>query len=154
MPTETKTKSSLDERLAANLDLAIALRCLSNYLNARDTVAQAHGMDVSDLPTMDDKEIRRRYEKILDEWLGETPDSSETQRAFVSLALVILLDGRLTPILNAGTIVGDEKDIDHVMRLLEAVHTQLERQATADYIHRKTSEAQERIETAAREGRL
>jgi len=143
-PAAPDTEVSLSKRLARNIELAITLRCLHNYTEARRT-AEIGGADVSTLPAIDYKETETRYEAIIDEWLGEQPSSPEAGRAFIDLALVIMMDGRLTPLLDCGTIAGDEKDWHHAVRALEAVRDWLGRRETEDYVERVNTEMRDRI---------
>jgi hypothetical protein len=112
--------------VAAGINHAIAYRLLFNFLQAR-MQAKEQGANVAGLPDMDWPTVIEHYQKLLDEWLPEKPDTIRSARAFVDLATVILIDRQLTEHFSIGTIGGDEKDHDIAVRALMAVGTWLDK---------------------------
>ena len=112
--------------VAAGINHAIAYRLLFNFLQARDQ-AKEQGADVAGLPDMDWPTVSEHYQKLVDEWLPEGPDTIRSARAYIDLATVILLDKTASELFSVGTIGGDEKDHDIAVRALMAVGAWLDK---------------------------
>jgi hypothetical protein len=67
-----------------------------------------------DLPSPGD--ITDRYERLLEQWLPEKPETAASVRAFVDVAAAILIDQTVCEVLNEGTILGPERDREHATR--------------------------------------
>ena len=114
------------DRVGAGINHAIAYRLLFNFLQA-SMHAKEQGADVAGLPDMDWPTVSEHYQKLVDEWLPEGPDTITSARAYIDLATVILIDRQLTEHFSIGTIGGDEKDHDVAVRALMAVGAWLDK---------------------------
>jgi hypothetical protein len=122
----------LKDATAAGIAHAVAWRLFYNYLHARER-AETSGADVSRLPSMPWSEVDSRYRALVDEWLGETPDTARAVRAFVDFATATLIDRQISELFDVGSIVGDEQDREHAIRALMAIGNWLNQKEVAEY---------------------
>ena len=109
------------DRIAAGLNSALAFRFLYNLVVVRMR-AEGAGADLSAMPDLPSPaDITDRYERLLEQWLPEKPETAASIRAFVDVAAAILIDQTVCEMLNEGTILGPERDREHAIRALLAI---------------------------------
>jgi hypothetical protein len=105
--------------LAAAVSEALALRLLSRYRDARDTV-EHYGGDVSALPAAPSfAEIDKRYMELMhDDVLGVPPDTASAELRYLDLIEAIIAD-QLLP--NEGPVMSEEEDLNCALQMLKWV---------------------------------
>src|ERR1700686_854460 len=106
---------------AAGLYQAIALRFYFRYVDVRHQ-AKFRGQDLEGAePLLTQAEASERYQRAVDEWLGEDPDTSDAVLALVEFAAVIAADKFAGEAMRDSGPVSDEKDALHQTIALNAV---------------------------------
>lgn len=129
--------TKLQDRIAAGINHAIAYRCLYTFQAARER-AENDGADLSALPDMPSmRDIGDRYERLIEEWIPETPDTAAAVRAFVDFATLTLVDHNIGAVFDVGTIMGEERDREHAIRALLAITGWLVGHENAEFVAKR-----------------
>jgi hypothetical protein len=104
--------------LAAAVSEALALRLLSRYRDARDTV-EHYGGDVSALPAAPPfAEIDKRYMELMHDVLGVPPDTASAELRYLDLIEAIIAD-QLLP--HEGPVMSEGEDLSCALQMLKWV---------------------------------
>ena len=122
---------------AAGLYRATALRFHARYVDAQHH-AQFSGGDLEGAePLMSQREASERYQKAVDEWLSELPNTVAAILALVEFAGVIAADKLSGEALRESGPVSDEQDAYHQVIALAAVGGWLNDHVTAEWLERR-----------------
>jgi hypothetical protein len=135
-------KAANPDHLAARASEALALRLLSRYHDARDSV-EFYGGDVSTLPaTPSHAEIDERYWELLrDEVLDVRPDTASSELRYIDLIEAIIAD-RLLP--HDAPVVSDEQDLGCALQMLRSVHSRANDRDIAEGLAQQRAKAGKR----------
>jgi len=116
---EATVKVLHPDPLAAAVSEALALRLLSRYRDARDTV-EHYGGDVSAVPAVPSfAEIDKRYMELMhDDVLGIPPDTTSAELRYLDLIEAIIAD-QLLP--HEGPVMSEEEDLNCALQMLKWV---------------------------------
>ena len=129
----TESKKPQD-KLAANLNLAIACRILSNYMQVMD-FARDGGADVTGMPmAASHQEISDRYERVIQEYLPERPSTAKAVAASINFAAQVLIDQTWSDVFSLGTILGQEQDRNHAVQALTNIGEWMTERENAEYL--------------------
>jgi len=125
------------DKQAAGLYRAIASRFYCRYVDARH-YAEFLGEDLPDAePLMTEGEAGMRYERAVDDWLGEPPATIEAVCALVEFANVIAADKVMAEALREPGPVSDEEDALHQTLALCAAAEWLTKRGQVDWLDRR-----------------
>src|SRR4051812_39548551 len=114
MTTTQPTDNPDHDRYAAGIYQAIALRFYSRYVDARSH-AEFRGEDLPGAePLVTSMKAGERYERAVEEWIHERPDTVTAMLALTELVGVIAADKLIGEALREGAPVHEEKDALHV----------------------------------------
>jgi hypothetical protein len=130
--TETKHETDRHETFVAE---ALMLRALHSYHEARDR-AKDGGVDLSIAPDVrtEYSDLSERYEKLLQNWVSEQPDTAHGVVAVLDLAAIITADVARDPHLEASLIIPEERDLAYARQLIDGARSWANARDVADYM--------------------
>jgi hypothetical protein len=127
------------DRHAAGLYQAIALRFYCRYVDARH-LAEFRGEDLQGAePLLTQAEASNRYQSAVDEWVPESPSTTDAVLALIEFAGVIAADKFAGEAMRESGPVSEEKDALHQTIALNAAAEWINNLAQHDWLARRVA---------------